>query len=84
MDISVDQFYRGINKVEPSLIRTEADELTYHFHIMIRYELEKALLEGSLSVNDIPAYWNEQYLKYLGVTVPNDTKGCLQDVHLSH
>lgn len=83
-DVSVDRFYRGINKVEPSLIRTEADELTYHFHIMIRYELEKSLLEGSLAVNDIPAFWNEQYDKYLGVKVPNDTKGCLQDVHWSH
>lgn len=83
-DVSLKQFYRGINKVEPSLIRTEADELTYHFHIMIRYELEKALLEGSLQVNDIPAYWNERYRRYLGVEVPNDTKGCLQDVHWSH
>lgn len=83
-DITVDRFFRGINKVEPSLIRTEADELTYHFHIMIRYELEKWLLEGGLSVNDIPAYWNEQYEKYLGLKVPNDAKGCLQDVHWSH
>ena len=83
-DVSTDQFYRGINKVEPSLIRTEADELTYHFHIMIRYELEKALLEGSLKVNDIPAYWNDQYRKYLGVEVPDDTRGCLQDIHWSH
>jgi carboxypeptidase Taq len=83
-DVTVEQFYRGINKVEPSLIRTEADELTYHFHIMIRYELEKALLEGALQVKDIPAYWNEQYLKYLGVVVPDDTRGCLQDVHWSH
>jgi carboxypeptidase Taq len=83
-NIPTDKFYRGINKVEPSLIRTEADELTYHFHIMIRYELEKLLIEGNLPVSDIPAYWNEQYSKYLGVTVPNDTKGCLQDVHWSH
>jgi carboxypeptidase Taq len=83
-DVSVEQFFRGINKVEPSLIRTEADELTYHFHIMIRYELEKALLEGSLMVNDIPVYWNEQYERYLGVKVPTDAKGCLQDVHWSH
>ncbi|MES2431551.1 MAG: carboxypeptidase M32 [Bacteroidota bacterium] len=81
---SVDQFYMGINKVEPSLIRTEADELTYHFHIMIRYEIEKMLIEGSISTKDIPAYWNEHYEKYLGVTVPDDKRGCLQDIHWSH
>lgn len=76
--------YRAINRVRPSLIRTEADELSYHFHIMIRYELEKALIEGSLEANDVPAYWNEQYRKYLGVEVPDDRQGCLQDVHWSH
>lgn len=70
--------------MQPSLIRTEADELTYHFHVMIRYELEKRLIEGSLQVKDIPAYWNEQYKKLLGVTVPDDKQGCLQDVHWSH
>ena len=83
-DISVNQFYKGINKVEPSLIRTEADELTYHFHVMIRYEIEKMLIEGSISTKDIPAYWNEHYKKYLGVIVPDDKRGCLQDVHWSH
>ncbi|MFT3825485.1 MAG: carboxypeptidase M32 [Chitinophagaceae bacterium] len=82
--VTAEQFYKAINKIEPSLIRTEADELTYHFHIMIRYELEKALLEGSLQVNDIPAYWNEKYAEYLGVKVPDDKRGCLQDVHWSH
>jgi len=81
---SLDDFYKGINKVQPSLIRTEADELTYHFHVMIRYELEKKLIEGSLKVHDIPEYWNEQYAKYLNVTVPDDVHGCLQDVHWSH
>jgi len=83
-EISVNEFYEGINKVHPSLIRTEADELTYHFHVMIRYELEKLLIEGNLTAHDIPAYWNEQYAKYLGVRVPDDKKGCLQDVHWSH
>jgi carboxypeptidase Taq len=83
-DISLDQFYGGINKVQASFIRTEADELTYHFHIMIRYELEKRLIEGSLSTVDIPAFWNEQYEKYLGVKVKEDKTGCLQDVHWSH
>ncbi|MDI3322245.1 carboxypeptidase M32 [Pinibacter soli] len=82
--VSVDQFYRSINKVQPSLIRTEADELTYHFHVIIRYELEKKLMENSITVKDIPAYWNEQYKKYLGVDVPDDKRGCLQDVHWSH
>jgi carboxypeptidase Taq len=82
--ISVPQFFKGINKVQPSLIRTEADEVTYHFHVMIRYEIEKLLIEGSISAKDIPAYWNEHYQKYLGVTVPDDVRGCLQDVHWSH
>jgi carboxypeptidase Taq len=82
--ISLEQFYKGINKVEPSFIRTEADELTYHFHVYIRYELEKKLLEGSVSAGDIPAYWNEHYKKFLNVIVPNDKEGCLQDVHWSH
>lgn len=83
-DVSLDDFYKAINKVEPSLIRTEADELTYHFHVMIRYELEKKLIENSLQVEDIPAFWNEHYEKYLGVKVPDDKNGCLQDVHWSH
>jgi carboxypeptidase Taq len=78
------QFYKGINKVEPSLIRTEADELTYHFHVMIRYEIEKMLIDGTISTKDIPAYWNEHYQSYLSVTVPEDSKGCLQDIHWSH
>ncbi|MBS1509871.1 MAG: carboxypeptidase M32 [Bacteroidetes bacterium] len=82
--ISAAQFYKAINKVEPSLIRTEADELTYHFHVMIRYEIEKMLIEGSISTKDIPVYWNDHYQQYLGVTVPDDKRGCLQDVHWSH
>jgi len=83
-DVSVEQFYKGINKVTPSLIRTEADEVSYHFHIMIRYELEKRLIEGSLSVADIPGWWKESYRTWLGVDVPDDKQGCLQDVHWSH
>ncbi len=83
-DVSLNQFYRGINKVQPSLIRTEADELSYHFHVFIRYELEKRLIEGSLATADIPVFWNEQYKTYLGVDVPDDKRGCLQDVHWSH
>jgi carboxypeptidase Taq len=82
--IGINQFYKAINKVQPSLIRTEADELTYHFHVMIRYEIEKLLIEGSIPTKDIPTYWNEHYQKYLGVVVPDDKQGCLQDVHWSH
>jgi len=83
-NISVEDFYKGINKVQPSPIRTEADEVTYHFHIMIRYELEKKLMEGSLQTKDIPAFWNEQYGLYLGINIEDDKNGCLQDVHWSH
>lgn len=81
---SLNEFYKGINKVEPSFIRTEADELTYHFHVYIRYELEKKLLDKTISTHDIPAFWNEHYRRLLGVVVPDDKKGCLQDVHWSH
>jgi carboxypeptidase Taq len=83
-DVTVERFYQGINQVAPSFIRTEADEVTYHFHVMIRYELEKQLLSNALQPKDIPAYWNEHYEQYLGVKVPDDKKGCLQDVHWSH
>ena len=83
-NVSQQQFLKAINKVQPSLIRTEADELTYHFHVMIRYGLEKKLIEGSIKTEEIPAYWNESYEKYLGLKVPDDKHGCLQDVHWSH
>ena len=82
--ISLDQFYKAINKVRPSLIRTEADEISYHFHVYVRYELERKLLEGTLPAKDIPLFWNEQYNKLLDVKVPDDKQGCLQDVHWSH
>ncbi|HWI91952.1 MAG TPA: carboxypeptidase M32 [Flavisolibacter sp.] len=82
--VLLEDFYKGINQVQPSFIRTEADELTYHFHVYIRYELEKLLLDKTLSAHDIPSYWNELYKKYLNVNVPDDKKGCLQDVHWSH
>ena len=77
------QFYRAVNRVEPSLIRTDADELTYPFHIMIRYELEKGLIEGSLNVADLPHEWNRLYKDYLGIEVPDDKQGVLQDSHWS-
>jgi carboxypeptidase Taq len=82
--ISLEKFYRGINKVQPSLVRTEADEVTYHFHIYIRYQLEKRLIEGSLNVKDIPAFWSDHYKQHLGINVPDDVHGALQDVHWSH
>ncbi|MBX2923667.1 MAG: carboxypeptidase M32 [Chitinophagaceae bacterium] len=82
--VTARQLFGAVNKVQPSLIRTESDELTYHFHVMIRYQVEKLLMEGSLLPGDIPAYWNELYKKYLGVTVPDDKNGCLQDIHWSH
>jgi carboxypeptidase Taq len=83
-NIKIESFYKAINKVQPSLIRTEADELTYHFHVMIRFEIEKLLIEGTIVAKDIPTNWNELYEKYLGTKVTNDVNGCLQDVHWSH
>ncbi len=82
-DVSAHDFYLAVNKSTPSLIRMEADELTYSFHIMIRYELEKQLIAGTLAVKDLPAAWNRLYKEYLGVDVPNDTQGVLQDSHWS-
>ncbi len=79
--VTEEQFWRTINRVEPSLIRTEADELTYCLHIMVRYELEKQLFDGTLPVNDLPAAWNRLMEEYLGVQVPDDTRGVLQDTH---
>ena len=76
-------FYRAVNKAQPSLIRTEADELTYALHVMVRYEIEKRLIDGSLAVKDVPETWNALYKEYLGVDVPNDREGCLQDSHWS-
>ena len=82
-DVDETMFYRAINKAEPSLIRTEADELTYCLHIMVRYEIEKQLIGGTLTVKDVPAEWKRLYKKYLGVDVPSDREGCLQDSHWS-
>lgn len=82
--VSDKNLFAAVNKVQPSLIRTEADELTYHFHVMIRYEVEKRLIDGTLAVKEIPAFWNRLYKEYLGVNVPDDKSGCLQDIHWSH
>ncbi len=81
--MDVDSFYRAINHIEPSLIRIEADELTYNLHIMIRYELEKGLFNGTIAVADLPKAWNAKYEEYLGVVPANDGEGVLQDVHWS-
>lgn len=79
----VEAFYRAINKVQPSFIRVEADELTYNLHIVLRFELEQALLNGDLEAADLPEAWNAGMQRLLGVTPPNDAQGCLQDVHWS-
>jgi carboxypeptidase Taq len=80
-DVSLDEFYGGINRVEPSLIRTDADEVTYNLHVMIRFDIESQLLDGSLKVRDLPAAWNDRYEADLGVRPLSDLEGCLQDVH---
>jgi carboxypeptidase Taq len=82
-DVSEDQWYFAVNDVRPSLIPTESDEATYNLHILIRFELEQAMMAGQLSPKDIPAAWNERMKKYLGVTPPDDARGCLQDIHWS-
>ena len=80
-DVSIDAFYRAINESKPSLIRIEADELTYPLHIIIRYEIEKGLFNDEIEVKDLPAIWNEKYEQYLGVKPENNGEGVLQDVH---
>ncbi len=81
--VSAEALYAAVNKSCPSLIRTQADELTYGQHIAIRYEMEKLMIGGDVKVNELPALWNQMYKEYLGVTVPNDREGILQDVHWS-
>ena len=80
---TAEEVYRAINLVTPSLIRTEADEVTYCLHVMVRYELEKRVISGELAVKDLPAEWNRLYREYLGVEVPDDKRGVLQDSHWS-
>jgi carboxypeptidase Taq len=81
--VNLETFYRAINRVEPSLIRVEADEVTYNMHIMLRFELENEMLEGRVRIADLPDAWNAKLEKYLGIVPPNDAKGVLQDVHWS-
>ena len=80
-NVTAHEFYVAVNRAEPSLIRTEADELTYSLHVMVRYELEKRLFNGDLEVRDLPAEWNRLYKEYLGIDVPDDRRGVLQDSH---
>ena len=75
------EFYLAVNRSEPSLIRTEADELTYPLHVIIRYEIERLLFSGEATAADVPRLWAEKYKSYLGIDVPNDTRGALQDMH---
>jgi carboxypeptidase Taq len=80
-DVSLDTFYRAVNRVQPSLIRTEADEVTYNLHVMLRFDFELALLEGKLAVSDLPEAWRARYQADLGVSPPDDRDGVMQDVH---
>ena len=80
-DVSLNDFLRGCNKIEPGLIRTESDELTYSLHILVRYELEKELIEGKCEVKDLEQAWNEKYQKYIGKTPERASEGVLQDIH---
>ena len=82
-DITLDEFYQEINRVENSFIRTEADELTYGIHVILRYEIEKAIFRDNVDVNELPALWNQKMQEYLGITPKNDTEGILQDMHWS-
>lgn len=83
-NVNAERMYRAVNRVQPSFIRVEADEVTYNLHIMIRFELENALLEGRLAVNDLSEAWNAKTQEYLGIKPPDDAQGVLQDVHWSH
>ncbi len=82
--ITPQQFYQAVNHVQPSLIRVEADECTYNLHVILRFEIEVALMEGEIAVAEIPEAWNAKMKQYLGLDVPSDAQGCLQDIHWSH
>jgi carboxypeptidase Taq len=79
--VDVYDFYRAINKVQPSFIRVEADELTYNLHIILRFELEQAMLNGEVKARELPVAWNDKMQDLLGVVPPNNAQGCLQDIH---
>jgi carboxypeptidase Taq len=80
-DWAADNLHRAVTRVEPGFIRVEADEVTYPAHVILRYRLEKAMVEGAMEVDDLPAAWNDGYRRLLGITPPDDRLGCLQDIH---
>jgi carboxypeptidase Taq len=82
-DVSLDAFYAAINTVKPSLIRVEADEVTYNLHIILRFELERGMIDGTIAVKDVPEAWRAKTKELLGITPPDDREGCLQDIHWS-
>jgi carboxypeptidase Taq len=81
--VAIEDFYAAANLVKPSLIRVEADEVTYNLHILVRFDIELKMMNGEVPVSEIPALWNEKYEEYLGITPPNDALGCMQDIHWS-
>jgi carboxypeptidase Taq len=81
--VELETFYRAVNKVQPSLIRVEADEVTYNLHIILRFELEQEIMAGDVALADLPEVWNARMKEYLGIDVPDDARGVLQDVHWS-
>ena len=81
--LSANDIFSYFNEVAPSSVRVDADELTYHFHIMLRFEIEKGVIEGKIKVSDLPEIWNAKMKEYLGITPKNDSEGVLQDVHWS-
>lgn len=83
-NVKFDDFFFAVNDVRPSLIRVEADEVTYNLHILIRFEMEHAMIKGDLKPADVPGAWNEKYKSYLGIEPPTDSDGCMQDVHWGH
>ncbi len=82
-NVNMEAFYQAINKVQPSLIRVEADEATYNLHIILRFELEREMIRGEIALKDLPDAWNTRFREYLGIEVPNDAMGVLQDIHWS-
>ncbi len=81
--VEMETFYRAINKMRPSFIRVEADEATYNLHIILRFELEQEIFAGQVAIKDLPEVWNSRMKSYLGVDVPDDAQGVLQDIHWS-
>jgi carboxypeptidase Taq len=81
--VSLDEFYKAVNEVRSSWIRVEADEVTYNLHILLRFEMEQALIAGDIKPSDVPGAWNEKFQSYFGMTPPNDALGCIQDIHWS-